>query len=336
MRKPVLAEGDFVRFLNDRLEGRVVRILPGEKAVVEIEDGFPVETVFSELVKIEDGSVKAIPQEIPKKPELGPLVPSSPFPLEAGVHLLLVPYAEKVHSGPWQVQLHNSGTTPILYSIFFDLPLQSVHPCDHGALSPGQILHLGDASVEHKTINCEIALMFHQRPMSDPGRFHRLRLTLPKPGIQVLFPTLPAPFCFATSACVCLSRETQENETIDLGKIRLIQEAMSGSGRTSPTTATNAKPGSGSHEMVVDLHIENIVTGRPPKGESQLLQIQLNHFKKELDGAILKGCSVIYFIHGVGNGILRNAIRKELDVLGLRYSDGPAKRFGQGATRVNI
>ncbi len=336
MRKPVLSEGDFVRFLNDRLEGRIVRILPGEKAVVEIEDGFPVETVFSELVKIEDGSVKAIPQEIPKKPELGPLVPSSPFPLEAGVHLLLVPYAEKVHSGPWQIQLYNTGPVPSLYSIFFDLPLQRANPCDHGALSPGQILHLGDTSVEHKTINCEIALLFHQRPLSDPGRFHRLRLTLHKPGIQVVFPTLPTPFCFASPTGVYLFKETQDNDTIDHEKIRLIQEAMNSSGRTSSISAPSAKPASGYHEMIVDLHIENIVTGHPPKGESQLLQLQLTHFKKELDRAILEGCPVVYFIHGVGNGILRKSIRKELDVLGLRYSDGPSKRFGQGATRVNI
>ena len=72
--------------------------------------------------------------------------------------------------------------------------------------------------------------------------------------------------------------------------------------------------------LTVDLHIEAIPGGRAvPKG--QQLQFQLDIFKRVINENLSHRGMKICFIHGVGDGILKAAIRKELDeVLALRCS----------------
>ena len=72
--------------------------------------------------------------------------------------------------------------------------------------------------------------------------------------------------------------------------------------------------------LEIDLHIEALPGGRNvPKG--QQLEYQMETFRKVIrDNAHHRG-RTITFIHGVGDGILKAAIRKELDeVLALRCS----------------
>ncbi len=72
--------------------------------------------------------------------------------------------------------------------------------------------------------------------------------------------------------------------------------------------------------LSVDLHIESIPGGRSiPRG--QQLQFQMDTFRKIIRENLHHRGMTITFIHGVGDGILKTAIRKELDeVLTLRCS----------------
>ena len=89
---------------------------------------------------------------------------------------------------------------------------------------------------------------------------------------------------------------------------------------TSPRTPRPKTSGS----LEIDLHIEAIPGGRSvPKG--QQLQFQMDTFKRVIRENLSRRGMKISFIHGVGDGILKSAIRKELDeVLALRctYSVG--------------
>ena len=73
-----------------------------------------------------------------------------------------------------------------------------------------------------------------------------------------------------------------------------------------------------------------------PEGEA--LRVQSEKFLNDLTKAISFGLPKITFIHGLGNGTLKNKIREELenhpDVD--RYGDADVKRFGYGATEVYI
>ena len=64
--------------------------------------------------------------------------------------------------------------------------------------------------------------------------------------------------------------------------------------------------------LTVDLHIEALPGGRNvPKG--QQLQFQLDTFKRIIRTNLSRKGMKITFIHGIGDGTLKSAIRKELD-----------------------
>jgi hypothetical protein len=94
--------------------------------------------------------------------------------------------------------------------------------------------------------------------------------------------------------------------------------------KAKTTTVSKSKQKAASGILEVDLHIEAIPGGCGiPKG--QQLQFQMDTFKRIIRENLSHKGMKISFIHGIGDGILKAAIRKELDeVLALRctYSVG--------------
>ena len=82
------------------------------------------------------------------------------------------------------------------------------------------------------------------------------------------------------------------------------------------TSSSVSKPSS--NQMEVDLHIEALPGGNSvPKG--QQLQFQMEVFRKVIRENLSRRGLKITFIHGIGDGTLKSAIRKELEeVLALR------------------
>ena len=86
-------------------------------------------------------------------------------------------------------------------------------------------------------------------------------------------------------------------------------------------------------ELTVDLHMEKI-PGSEGMPEWAALDCQMNCFRQVLRKNLRHRGKRIVFIHGVGDGILAAAIRKELDevfALSCTYTFGP-----MGATNVTI
>ncbi|GAA3590354.1 DNA mismatch repair protein MutS [Flavivirga amylovorans] len=89
--------------------------------------------------------------------------------------------------------------------------------------------------------------------------------------------------------------------------------------------------------MEIDLHINQLV--RSPKGMSKhdILTLQLDTAKRQLEFAIKKRIQKIVFIHGVGEGVLK----VELEYLFGRYNnikfyEANYQKYGLGATEVYI
>lgn len=93
------------------------------------------------------------------------------------------------------------------------------------------------------------------------------------------------------------------------------------------------KPKFVASEISVDLHIERIPSGYDaPKGFE--LPYQIEYFKSVLHKNMKHRGMRISFIHGVGDGILRDAIRKEIDevyALTCSWTPGPV-----GVTIITI
>ena len=102
-------------------------------------------------------------------------------------------------------------------------------------------------------------------------------------------------------------------------EISALKKAKAGKKADSGKASRRAKPSAVS-TLSVDLHIEAIPGGRSvPKG--QQLQFQLDTFRRVLRENMHHKGMKITFIHGIGDGTLKSAIRKELDeVYALRCS----------------
>jgi hypothetical protein len=88
----------------------------------------------------------------------------------------------------------------------------------------------------------------------------------------------------------------------------------------------------------VDLHAEALGLENQKQNTGEILKLQIEAFEKVLDAAMLSGMDNITFIHGVGNGVLRNEIHKRLSKLypKVGFRDGKREKFGYGATIVEI
>lgn len=89
--------------------------------------------------------------------------------------------------------------------------------------------------------------------------------------------------------------------------------------------------------MEVDLHIHHLVQHTKGLSNYEMLNIQLDTAKRQLDFAIHKKIQRVVFIHGVGEGVLR----AELESLfrryeNMQYNDANFKKYGRGATEVYI
>ena len=88
-------------------------------------------------------------------------------------------------------------------------------------------------------------------------------------------------------------------------------------------------------QMEVDLHIDKLTPSTKGMTNFEMLNLQLDTAKRQLDFAIRKKIQKVVFIHGVGEGILK----EELHYLFKRYEnakyyDADYQKYGMGATEV--
>ncbi len=90
-------------------------------------------------------------------------------------------------------------------------------------------------------------------------------------------------------------------------------------------------------EAVVDLHIYELVEDHENLESNEMIRIQVNYFTQCLESAIANHFSKVTFIHGVGTGVLKTAIKEILkDYSNVGYRDASMQQFGYGATEVLI
>lgn len=107
-------------------------------------------------------------------------------------------------------------------------------------------------------------------------------------------------------------------------------------GQTKKPKSTRIKPKERTAPpMEVDLHIEKLVHSYKGMSSYDILNLQLETAKRQIEFASRKRIQKIVFIHGVGEGILK----AELDFLfgrydNLKFYDADYQKYGVGATEV--
>lgn len=90
-------------------------------------------------------------------------------------------------------------------------------------------------------------------------------------------------------------------------------------------------------KMEVDLHIHQLTNSSRGMSNHEMLNLQMDTAKRQLEFAIRKRIQKVVFIHGVGEGILK----EELEFLfgryeNVKYYDADYQKYGLGATEVYI
>lgn len=121
---------------------------------------------------------------------------------------------------------------------------------------------------------------------------------------------------------------------------KLKQEMLSKAAADSkkPGTVTVARKLDKNAPVVIDLHAGELLETTAGMSATDILNYQLDTFRKTLSQYAKQPGRKIVFIHGKGEGVLRHAIVNELRYRYKRYTyqDASFQEYGYGATQVTI
>jgi len=324
--------GDKVRFLNEKGEGVVTRIKDNTTVFVEMSDGFEIPYLASKLVAIHTELI------VDKNTENIELIPDAN--IADAIYFVVEPDHEMhLLRNEYNLYLYNASAFNMLYtySIKDDAYYQALK---NGSVGPYQKVLLKQVKIQffkdfqQHTIEAVLFKNSHYRrqvPISESIYIDARNFAS---GETIKHSEFKFPVYAFLLKDEFLNTQTVEailNED-DIKRLRTIKEF-----KTKEKVSRSHKEYLKSLEKEVDLHIEELVDSIKGMGSHEMLSVQLEHFEKELDEAILKGMKKIVFIHGVGNGRLKQEIIAILKTIkGVTYQDGSYKDYGFGATQVNI
>ncbi|WP_124981090.1 Smr/MutS family protein [Nonlabens xiamenensis] len=91
------------------------------------------------------------------------------------------------------------------------------------------------------------------------------------------------------------------------------------------------------HAVEIDLHIHQLVKNEKGMDAYDKLNLQIDTARHRLEWAIRERVPKLVFIHGVGQGVLRQELEFLLDRYSeVTYYDADFQKYGRGATEVYI
>ncbi|MCS7005454.1 MAG: Smr/MutS family protein [Cytophagales bacterium] len=332
--------GDRVRSKHAKEKGIITRILSEKEVEVEIEEGFRISFLKSELVVVSEmenayfGKPSNIFSEHRPRFENRPSLSVSDENHQSLDNFsqkgLFVFFLRQNSSQCLEIWLFNH-TELTSYFVMGKECEQQYFGIQAGEILPFKRQKISQISYQNLQENSTLIfqLMFFQK---GPSLFQLPQLR--KINLKSVLQQKPQPFPFLQSEGYCVPLDKERFEAIDVSQIRQEIAAKQTPTAISSNLATNK---SQNKNLEVDLHIESLSKEYViEKGKE--LAIQLQVFEKKLDEAILQGAESITFIHGVGNGVLKHAIAKSLSQNPhiAYYKDAQKEKFGYGATYVKL
>ena len=90
-------------------------------------------------------------------------------------------------------------------------------------------------------------------------------------------------------------------------------------------------------EAEVDLHISALRIDYSEMPSNEILNYQIDYFKRSLDSAIAHNYTKVTYIHGIGNGVLKTAISAHIaEYENVMLQNAPFAKYGYGAIEAVI
>lgn len=349
--------GDKVRFLNTKGGGVVTKNINSFMVSVAIEDGFEIPTLTSELVIIE--TTGANDKLFLRKEEFSHPVEIKPEPvieeddrasriqpsrgeqsLPSGVYLAYVPHDQQwIMTGNLDIMLINHTDHEILYSLFLKDEKGRFQGTDYGSIHPESKLIL--ESIVREDINQWssgiVQVLFH---FDDSEK-----VLMP---VSTTFRLKGATFYRDNSykECSLLGQSKAIVYTIcELNRLPSTVEHLLNEKEgldQLPETAKQFVPASiidryriAPREAEVDLHISALRERYDNLSPREIITIQLGTFERMLESALANNYTRIVFIHGVGNGTLKQTLIDRIKDYGdLEFRNASFAKYGNGAIEL--
>lgn len=336
--------GDYVRFLHGSEKGKISKIIDKNTIEVEIEDGFGIPVLMSEVVLVNQAGEKhfeerrGVTKPSMKKEAEEEWTPAAPARTEK-LWIGAVPQDDDRYT---LYLLNDSG-----YDVLFTWNVVKVtgHTTENqGQLPSGEKfmlekLHLSEIE---KWPQWELHLLYAKKDFHSPKapealpvklkgkKFYQEKVSLPVIEQKGILFSLE-PTAEKEKSAVPNSPQTEAKPDAEKIKQSLMGEAERIDYRKDvPRPKVISK--------IVDLHIENLSQDYHHLNAGEIVQLQLETFEKELDKGLHLNMEDITFIHGVGNGKLKDEIRQRLASHPhvAEYKDAKKERYGYGATWVRF
>ena len=349
----ILKIGDKVRFLNEVGGGRITSVISKDVVNVETEDGFEVPTMINNLIVInspdiyESGKSRnsvAVPRPV-AAPEKKPVKPEEPWfsdknqvvnKEESQFLFALVPeIPANPPTGNILMYLINNCNDTLLFR-FAQKTRYNYETVAAGSLSPNSKTYLGlikPEMIAELPVYCFQLLNFRKRSKELVPLIQR-EITLS--AVKFYKPnTFVTSRLFKVPVMIIQLNENQLKTELEKLAEHDFQRTPQ-SDEPKKTEQTIALPNTVMTE--VDLHIHELLDNYNNLTNVELLTVQMNKFHEEMDKAIKSDVKKIVFIHGVGNGTLKNELRRELQRKYSKYNfqDASFREYGYGATMVII
>ena len=327
--------GDKVRMVRAKEQGVVIQFLAGNQVEIEIEDGFRIPVMRSEVVVVSpmeaERLLKPVGNAAPQTPR-GPVILSN-----QGIYMAFVAQNDR----EFAVYLVNNTDWDMPYTLNEERG-STLNGLQSGILKPRSQAKLPDY-YSFSTLDNWPTFLFQglwyraakvgfrpplvKRLKCRAQTFHASKKTVP---------VLNAPghlFQLDADEKELLTDTPPTMPTVALSSEEIKTQMLKA--KSDPTTPLSFERPS----AVVDLHVEALLPNGPGNRQSsELLDFQLETFEKMLENAIATGMSEITFIHGVGSGTLRTELHRRLGRHAhVKYfEDAQKQKFGYGATKVVI
>jgi len=348
--------GDKVNFLNESGGGIITAIVDSRLVKVEVDGGFEMPVLVSDLIpdyrarEAEEisNNFSSAPRpvtppaaEVNDEPErISKVSPYFDVKEEKGIYLAYEPHEQQwLLTGDLDIFLINNTKNDVLYSLFMEQD-EVLTGIDYGSIPPDSKVIIDTIERDdldnwsrgfvqvlfHADLPEKLYMPLHSRINVKTGRFYKEGSYTSNSLVQ------------GKALIVKISPEN----ALEIASDNPLREKQGFSTKNSEAQTVKEKPLIEKHKTdintaIVDLHIGELVDNILGMSSHDMLNTQIDYFKKTLESAVANDYEKVTFIHGVGNGVLKNAIIKELENYeGIENRMASISKFGVGALDVLI
>ena len=337
--------GDKIKFLNNVGGGIVKKIQDKKIAIILTEDDWEVPHLIKELIVVEEKTFvppqnksQQVVQDVPQEDDYEPEISESK---DINIYLAFVP--QKV-SDPTNCDLDFYIINDSNYFIYYNI-LESegkYFKGKNGELEPNTkyLLETKNRKNLNSLDNIHAQLMFFKKESFEIKTPHDNTIKINPVKFFKLKSFKENDFFDENSVIITVLEDEYHKVpklTEDDIKRIIIEKEVNNKDTNQPITfKKNNNPAN--QEEVVDLHIHELIDDQSELKPKEIIDIQLNRFRTDIDSAIKRRIKSITFIHGMGNGSLKYELRRILDKEYKKYiyQDASFKEYGFGATMIMV